>query len=38
MVLKLGHFRKQIKYLESFEMLCLKRIVKISWTEHVRNE
>jgi hypothetical protein len=26
------------KYLESFEMRCWKRIEKISWTDHVRNE
>jgi hypothetical protein len=26
------------KYLESFEMRCLRRMVKISWTDHVRNE
>jgi hypothetical protein len=26
------------KYLESFEMWCCRRMVKISWTDHVRNE
>jgi hypothetical protein len=26
------------KYLESFEMWCWRRMVKISWTERVRNE
>jgi len=26
------------KYLESFEMWYWRRIVKISWTDHVRNE
>jgi hypothetical protein len=26
------------KYLESFEMLCWRRMEKISWTNHVRNE
>jgi len=26
------------KYLESFEMWCLRRMEKISWTGHVRNE
>ena len=26
------------KYLESFEMLCWRRMEKISWTDHVRNE
>ena len=26
------------KQLESFEMWCWRRIEKISWTEHVRNE
>ena len=26
------------KYLESFEMWCLRRMEKISWTDHVRNE
>jgi len=25
-------------YLESFEMWCWKRMEKISWTDHVRNE
>jgi len=26
------------KYLDSFEMWCWRRIEKISWTDHVRNE
>ena len=26
------------KYLESFEMGCWRRMEKISWTDHVRNE
>jgi len=26
------------KYLQSFEMWCWKRMEKISWTDHVRNE
>ena len=26
------------KYLESFEMWCWRRIEKIVWTDHVRNE
>ena len=26
------------KYLESFEMRCWRRMEKISWTDHVRNE
>jgi hypothetical protein len=26
------------KYLESFEMWCLRRMEKISWTDRVRNE
>ena len=26
------------KHLESFEMLCWKRMEKINWTDHVRNE
>jgi len=26
------------KYLESFEMWCWRRMKKISWTEHMRNE
>jgi hypothetical protein len=37
MVLKLGHFRKiDQKYPESFE--TWRRMQKISWTDHVRNE
>ena len=26
------------KHLESFKMWCWKRMEKISWTDHVRNE
>jgi len=26
------------KYLETFEMWCWRRMEKISWTDHVRNE
>jgi hypothetical protein len=26
------------KHMESFEMWCWRRIEKISWTDHVRNE
>ena len=26
------------KHLESFEMWCWRRVEKISWTDHVRNE
>jgi hypothetical protein len=26
------------KHLESFEMCCRRRMEKISWTDHVRNE
>jgi hypothetical protein len=26
------------KYMESFEMWCWRRMEKISWTDHVRNE
>ena len=26
------------KYVESFEMWCWRRMEKISWTDHVRNE
>ena len=29
---------KKIKHLESFEMWCWRRMEKISWTDHVRNE
>jgi hypothetical protein len=35
MVLKLKRCRQ---YLVSFEMWCWRRIEKISWTDHVRNE
>jgi hypothetical protein len=30
--------RADQKYLESFEMWCWRRMEKISWTDHVRNE
>jgi hypothetical protein len=26
------------KHLESFEMWCCRRMEKVSWTDHVRNE
>ena len=29
---------KDQKYLESFEMWCWRRMEKIIWTDHVRNE
>jgi hypothetical protein len=35
MVLKLGHF---VQWIRNTEMWCWRRIQKISWTEHVRNE
>jgi hypothetical protein len=39
MVLKLGRFRAvDEKHRESFEMWCWRRMEKISWTDHVRNE
>ena len=38
MVLKLGRFGQQIRNMESFEMWCWRRMEKISWTDHVRNE
>ena len=38
MVLTLGHRKIDHKYLESFEMWCCRRIEKISWNDHVRNE
>jgi len=39
MVLKLGHFRKQIRNnLESFEMWYWRRMEKIIWTDRVRHE
>ena len=38
MVLKLGHFGKKIKYLESFEIWCWRRMERIIWTDHVKNE
>jgi hypothetical protein len=37
MVLELGHRAIDQKHLESFEMLCWRRMEKISWTDHVRN-
>ena len=30
--------RRRKKLLESFEMWCWRRMEKISWTDHVRNE
>jgi hypothetical protein len=39
MVLKLGRFGAvDQKHLESFEMWCWRRMEKIRWTDHVRNE
>jgi hypothetical protein len=39
MVLKLGRFGQvDQEHLESFEMWCWRRMEKISWTDHVRNE
>jgi len=38
MVLKLGRFAADEKYLESFEMWCWRWMENISWTDHVRNE
>ena len=40
MVLKFGRFGQQIRNtcLESFEMWRWRRMEKISWTDHVRNE
>jgi hypothetical protein len=39
MVLKLGRLRAvDQKHQESFEMWCWRRMEKISWTDHVRNE
>ena len=33
------HFRAvDQKHLESFEMWCWRRMEKISWTDHLRNE
>ena len=31
-------WKEDQKYLESFEMRCWRRMEKISWTDHVRNE
>jgi len=39
MVLKLGRLGAvDQKHVESFEMWCWRRMEKISWTDHVRNE
>jgi hypothetical protein len=38
MVLKIGPLEQQIRNTESFEMWCWRRMEKISWTDHVRNE
>jgi len=39
MVLKLGTIRAvDQKHLESSEIRCWRRMEKVSWTEHVRNE
>jgi hypothetical protein len=32
------HYAVDQKQLESFEMWCWRRMEKISWTDHVRNE
>jgi hypothetical protein len=38
MVLKLGHFGKQIRnYLGSLGMRCCRKMEKISWTDSVKN-
>ena len=38
-VLEFGHFGAvEHTYLESLEILCWRRMVKISWTDRVRNE
>ena len=37
-MLKLGRCGQHQKRLESFEMWCWRRMKKISWTDHVRNE
>ena len=33
-----SHRAADQKHLESFEMWCWRRMEKISWTDHVRNE
>jgi hypothetical protein len=38
MVLKLGRFGSRSKNIESFKMWCWRKMEKISWTDHVRNE
>jgi hypothetical protein len=39
MVLKLGRFGAvDQKHLEGFDMWCWRRIEKISWTDHMKNE
>jgi hypothetical protein len=39
MVLKLVTLREiDQKYVERFEMRCRRKVGKISWTDHVRNE
>ena len=38
MIFAILHFYNFILVLESFEMWCLRRMEKISWTDHVRNE
>jgi hypothetical protein len=39
MVLKLEALRKlDQKYLEKFEVWCWRRVEKISWIDHVKNE
>jgi len=38
MVLKIGRWEVDEKDLESVPMWCWRRMGKISWTDHVRNE
>ena len=38
MVLKLGRFGQYQRHPESFEMWWQRRMEKISWTDHMRNE
>jgi hypothetical protein len=38
LVPRLGCVGLDQKYLESFEVWCWRRMEKISWTNHVRNE
>jgi hypothetical protein len=38
LLLKCNIWAVDQKHLESFEMCCWRRMEKISWTDHVRNE